>query len=185
MANRLSAITNTNQKILNDQGTCDVKIIENKNLLLYQVGVWPDTLVSVGEQISKKLNLEMYPQPCKAFQSKDVAMLRTEPLKWWVVGSKVETFSTDNACVLDISHSRTHLKISGSKKETLLNRFLPIDLREESFPINSVASTTFHHVSVTLWRSKNHHEIFIPRAFAMSLWEMLLESAAQFGYEIE
>ena len=62
---------------------------------------------------------------------------------------------------------------------------LPIDLREISFPLNSVASTVFHHCSVTLWRSKNGYELFLPRAFALSLWEVLLESAAQFGYEIK
>ena len=68
---------------------------------------------------------------------------------------------------------------------TLLNRHLPIDLRENSFPLNSVASTAFHHCSVTLWRSVEGYELFLPRAFALSLWEILVESASQFGYEIK
>ena len=185
MTSRISAINNKNQKIFNSQGSCSLEITENKNLILFQIGVWPDTLVGVGEKISQKLNLEMYPQPCRALQSKEVAMLRVEPLKWWILGENPQDFTEDQACILDISHSRTHLKISGENTTVFLNRFLPIDLREASFPINSVITTSFHHVSVTLWRSKNYYEIFIPRAFAQSLWEILLESAAQFGYEVK
>ena len=64
----------------------------------------------------------------------------------------------------------------------LLNRHLPIDLREKSFPINSLSTTVFHHCTVMLWRSDKGYEIFLPRAFSLSLWELIRESAEQFGY---
>ena len=112
-------------------------------------------------------------------------MLRVEPLKWWVIGKEISNLTVEEGSILDLSHSRTQVRISGKDSISLLNRHLPIDLRELSFPINSVASTAFHHANVTLWRSKNGYELFLPRAFALSLWEVLLESAAQFGYEIE
>ena len=112
-------------------------------------------------------------------------MLRIEPLKWWIIGSKIEALSAEEGSILDLSHSRTHLRISGNDSISFLNRNLPIDLRETSFPLNSVASTVFHHCSVTLWRSKKGYELFLPRAFALSLWEVLLETAAQFEYAIK
>jgi len=59
-----------------------------------------------------------------------------------------------------------------------------LDLRDASFPVGSVASTAFHHVGITLYRSEAGYDLFLPRGFALSLWEMLLESAAQFGGEI-
>ena len=185
MVERISAILKKNEKILNSKDECGIVFYENKNLILHQVSAWPDSLVSVGEKVSSELNLEMYPQPCKAVQSTDVAMLRIEPLKWWILGSTINTMPIEKGSTLDISHSRTHLKITGDKTKIFLNRFLPIDFREHSFPVNTVASTTFHHVGVTIWRSKNYYEIFIPRAFASSLWELMLESASQFGYEIK
>ena len=111
-------------------------------------------------------------------------MLRKEPLKWWIIGSKIENISPEEGHIIDLSHSQTHIRISGKDSIALLNRHLPIDLRETFFPINSVASTAFHHCSVTLWRSTKGYELFLPRAFALSLWEILIESAAQFGYEI-
>ena len=50
--------------------------------------------------------------------------------------------------------------------------------------MHSVASTAFHHVGVTLWRSVEGYELFLPRGFAVSLWQGLLESAEQFGVEV-
>jgi sarcosine oxidase gamma subunit len=39
-------------------------------------------------------------------------------------------------------------------------------------------------VGVTLRRSDAGYELFIPRGFAVSLWELLVETAEQFGLEI-
>jgi len=50
--------------------------------------------------------------------------------------------------------------------------------------VGSVASSVTHHVGVTLWRSQDGYELFIPRGFALSLWEGFVESAQQFGVEI-
>ena len=66
----------------------------------------------------------------------------------------------------------------------LLNRHLPLDLGDAACPVGAVASSGFHHVGVTLWRSTAGFELFLPRGFAASLWEMLSESAAQFGAEV-
>ena len=62
---------------------------------------------------------------------------------------------------------------------------LPIDLRDKTFPDLSSASTAIHHVSVKLLKiSLNNYRLFIPRGFALSIWEILLETADQFGYEV-
>jgi Sarcosine oxidase gamma subunit len=67
----------------------------------------------------------------------------------------------------------------------LLNRYLPIDLRESKFQQASSASSAIHHVSIKLLKfSNNNYYLFIPRGFALSIWEILLESSKQFGYEI-
>ena len=86
--------------------------------------------------------------------------------------------------MLDISHSRTQVRINGPQAESFLNRHLSLDLREQSFPVGSVASSVIHHVGVTLWRSEQGYELFIPRGFALSLWQGLVESATQFGLEV-
>ena len=67
----------------------------------------------------------------------------------------------------------------------LHRRHLPLDLRDHSFPINSVASSAIHHVSVKIWKTNEGYRLFIPRGFALSLWDIFLETASQFGCEIK
>ena len=111
-------------------------------------------------------------------------MLRVEPLKWWLLGLEPPELDVEQGVLLDLSHSRTRMRVSGPRAAELINRHLPLDLRDASFPQGSVASSAFHHVGVTVWRSSLGFEMFLPRGYAMSLWEMLLESAGQFGAEV-
>jgi len=162
-----------------------LQLSEIKNLQLTQVAAWPDSINKVGSYIAKHLNLNEYATPNKAIVNNSVVMMRIEPLKWWIIGSGVSALSSDDGTTLDLSHSLTHLEISGPSTSLFLNRHLPLDLREKYFPVNSVASSAIHHVSVKLWRSDSGYHLFIPRGFALSLWEIFLETASQFGYEIK
>ena len=186
MDKRISALSTFYQKgVFGKKNISGVILSEIKDLILYQVAAWPETLNVVGNKLAKSCNLKEYPSINKAVSNSHIAILRKEPLKWWIIGNTVENLPSEEGNILDLSHSQTHLRISGEDSVALLNRHLPIDLRETLFPLNSVASTGFHHCSITLWRSINGYELFLPRAFALSLWEILLESAAQFGYEIK
>ena len=162
-----------------------LQLSEIKNLQLTQVAAWPESINKVGSNIANHLNFSEYAPPNKAIVNNSVVMMRIEPLKWWIVGSDVPMLSSNEGTSLDLSHSLTHLEISGLSASLFLNRHLPIDLREKYFPVNSVASSAIHHVSVKLWRSDSGYHLFIPRGFALSLWEIFLETASQFGYEIK
>ena len=162
-----------------------LQLSEIKNLQLTQVAAWPESVNTVGSNIARHLNLDGYALPNKAIVNNSFIMMRIEPLKWWIIGSDIPALSSDEGTSLDLSHSFTHLKISGPSDSLFLNRHLPIDLRDKYFPVNSVASSAIHHVSVKLWRSDSGYHLFIPRGFALSLWEIFLETANQFGYEIK
>ncbi len=153
-------------------GDPGVSLSEVRDLTLWQVAAWPDSLAAVSEKAG-------------AAAGTNGTLLLIEPLKWWLVGAQAPELQADQGAILDLSHSRTHVKVSGPDATTLLNRHLPLDFREASFPVGSVASTAFHHVGVTLWRSEEGYELLLPRGFALSLWQMLLESAAQFGCEVK
>tara|TARA_Y100000590_G_C15601296_1_gene970159 strand:- start:642 stop:1232 length:591 start_codon:yes stop_codon:yes gene_type:complete len=195
MVERISALSGHYSKgISGKDNRSGIKIHESKNLSLLQISTWSNTLDTVGVKISKHLDLQDYPGPNKAIANEKVGLLRTEPTKWWIVGQEesishnlsdvANLINDEEGNVLDLSSSRTQIVINGNDSTNLLNRHLPIDLREQSFPIDSLASTAFHHVGVTLWRSKNGYQLFVPRAFALSLWEILIESAHQFGCEV-
>ena len=162
-----------------------VVIREVSDLNLWQLAAWPETLPAAAENLATASGVGSVPGFGCAVGTESLALLRIEPLKLWVYGFSASSNGSDESVVLDLSHSRTQLRITGEYATTLLNGYLPIDLRDAAFPVNSVASTAFHHVGVTLWRSPAGYELFMPRGFALSLWELLQESALQYGLVIE
>ena len=154
------------------------------DLVLSQVAAWPDSLAAAGACVCEAAGVGEVPGPGAAVEGSAAAVLRIEPLKCWLVGVEPPSIDAQTGASLDLSHSRTRIRITGRDAVALLNRFLPLDLRESSFPEGSVASSALHHVGVTLWRSSAGYELFLPRGFALSCWEVILESARQFRVEV-
>ena len=166
------------------EGPAGVILCEIPDLLMQQVAAWPETLSEVGEIAAQAAGLNLVPGPSQAQDGRIGSMLRVEPLKWWLYGVTLADLSADLGCLLDVSHARTHVRVSGSDAVTCLNRHLPIDLRDNTCPVGSVISTALHHVAITVWRSNQGFELFLPRGFALSCWEILLDTAEQFGVEV-
>lgn len=162
---------------------------EVRKLCLFQLAAWPETVSQVAAAGAKILGKKEASNPEKALIGDGKTLLRVEPSKWWLIAEGHASIAPpvippEDGNVLDLSQSRTWLKFGGEKADVLLNHFLPIDFRDGSFPMNSVASTAFHHVGVTLWRSEDGYNLLLPRSFAASLWQMLHESALQYGLEV-
>lgn len=155
-----------------------------RDLTLFQVAAWPDTLGEAGEEVRSAAGVDAMPGPGTSATAGRNSVLRIEPLKWWIIGAEAPALASTIGATLDLSHSRTRVRVSGPDAAALLNRFLPLDLRESAFPEGAVASSALHHVGVTLWRNADGYELFIPRGFALSCWEVLEESARQFGLEV-
>ena len=186
MLNRNSAIKE-NYKIGKYPFEDKIEIVfsENHNLIIQQIAVWPDEISNVEKLFSDELGVNQNIDFNRGEIFKNNSLWRMEPSKWWLIGSTInlpENIGTS----LDLSHAFTSIMIEGEKSQNLLSRHLPLDLRLDNTPINSSASSAIHHVSVKLFRiTKKEFRLFIPRGFALSIWEILLESASQFGYEIK
>ena len=102
MVKRISALNRNYQKgVFGKKDTTGIILSEIKNLILYQVSAWPETLNEVGAKLAKSLNLKEYPLGNKAVSSSHLAILRKEPLKWWIIGSKIENFSSEESNIVD------------------------------------------------------------------------------------
>lgn len=188
MVDRISALAGFYRTgkfgILGEDQSAGVILEGVRDLVLHQLAAWPESIDAVGRQAAKAAGGQAAPGPCKAEVGSNASLLRVEPLKWWMIGAEAPELDAEQGAALDISHSRTQIRITGSEAVAFLNRQLPLDLREASFPVGSVASSVVHHVGVTLWRSEQGYELFIPRGFALSLWEGMVETATQFGLEV-
>ncbi|MFT5573062.1 MAG: heterotetrameric sarcosine oxidase gamma subunit [Cryomorphaceae bacterium] len=185
MANRISALQGhiaLGQH--GDKAGNGVSLTVLENLSLHQVAAWPETMQQVGQLAANSMGHQSAPLPRTAKGNSQSAILRVETLKWWLIGTQEIELTSELGACLDMSHSRSRIRISGSDSVALLNRLMPLDLREHSFAKGSVASTAIHHVGITLWRNERGYELFIPRSFALSVWEVIFKSALQFGVDV-
>ena len=152
------------------------------NLCLQQVSAWPDTVNQVAEQLG--INSLKYGEVAGDW---NMATFYTDPVTWWLIGSSKAAITLDPqiGTVLDLSHSRTRVRISGSKAADLLSKLIPIDCRPTKFKQNQIVATAIHHVGVHVWHHERGYDLLIPRGlFSVSVWEILLATALQYGVNV-
>jgi sarcosine oxidase subunit gamma len=118
--------------------------------------------------------------------------MRIAPDQYWIVGGARRldirlraAISPENASVTSLEGARARLVIEGSHARALLARLVAVDLHPAVFPVHGFAQTGVHHVGGLLLRvSEERYDFFALRTFAASIWEVLLDAARPFGYEI-
>jgi len=82
-------------------------ILENiPDLVLHQVAAWPDSMDAVGKALAKQVGAraDAAAGPGASTTGDSGAMLRIEPMKWWLVGIAAPEFDAGQAVTLDLSH---------------------------------------------------------------------------------
>jgi methylglutamate dehydrogenase subunit D len=102
-----------------------------------------------------------------------------------VAPADLKTKLGTTASVIDQSHGRVVMLVSGTKARNVLAKGTPVDFHPDHFPIGKSAMTQMAHVGVHLTRTgEDKFKLFIFRGFSESFWEWLTLSAAEFGYQI-
>ena len=98
------------------EGEPGVIFSEQRGLTLHQVAAWPETLSVVGEKTAEAAGVGEAPGPGQAMEGAGgAAILRVEPLKWWLFATASPELPAEEGATLDLSHSRTHLRIEGAR----------------------------------------------------------------------
>lgn len=94
----------------------------------------------------------------------------------------------DCASVTDQSDAYVILRLAGPKVRETLAKLIPIDVHPRSFQVGAVAKTVCSYVNVTLWRLEDtargepSFELWAGRSLAVSLYQAISHSAAEFGF---
>jgi len=164
-----------------------IRLSERHLASLWLIAAWPERLAETGAAAAAAAGVDAAPGPGASTTGPGGALLRIEPLKWLLAGeaeiARPALDATDGT-VLDLSHARTVIHVSGTNALDLMARMAPLDLRPAAFPEGSVANTGLHHVGVTIAAHDGGFDIYVLRSFGLAVWEMLILSAAQFGAEI-
>ena len=152
------------------------------------IAAWPDRLAETGAAAAKAAGVDAAPGPGASATGPGGTLLRAEPLKWLLICEDAisqPALDAADGTVLELSHARTVIHVSGPKALDLMARMVPLDLRSAAFPQGSVANTGLHHLGVTILSRDGGFDILVLRSFGLAVWEILAESAAQFGAEID
>ncbi len=190
MVERASALEGHNaprQFGLTGPGGPGIRLSERHLASLWLIAAWPERLAETGAAAAKAAGVDAAPGPGASATGQGGTLLRIEPLKW-LLASEDEiarpALDAADGTVLELSHARTVIHVSGADALDLMARTVPLDLRPAAFPEGSVADTGLHHLGVTILARDGGFDIFVLRSFGLAVWEMLVESAAQFGAEI-
>jgi methylglutamate dehydrogenase subunit D len=90
------------------------------------------------------------------------------------------------ASVVDQSHGRTLLRVTGPNVRDTLAKGVAVDLHPRAFKTGDAAASLVSHIPVHLWQIDDTptYEFAVARSLAQSFWHWLAASAAQYGLEV-
>lgn len=123
----------------------------------------------------------------------DTTVLWTGPGRWLVVEPESRDLASllhhhcpgDVAAITDLGHARAALRVEGAKVRDLLAKLCTLDVDPAAFPLATCAQTQFGQIGVLLYcRVHDGFDVFVPRSFAVSAWEAILDAALEFGCRV-
>jgi sarcosine oxidase subunit gamma len=150
--------------------------------------------------VKKVIGIALPQNPCTAStNSKGDRILWMGPDEWLIIlqgadklhlkyelgNSLKNTFSA----VIDVSNSRSILRITGAKSRETLMKGCSIDLHPRSFKVNSVVNTWLAQARIALHKisESNYSEsydIYVHRSFADYLWMWLQDAVKEYSTKI-
>ena len=170
-----------------------VRLAEIANPSIVQFATWTRSLSETGRRIAAMGGATSAPPPGRWTPWGGGMLARVEPLKFWAIAAEASTrplfeMDSEDGAALDLSHSRTGIRIDGKDAVALVQRYLAVDISASRFPDGSVASGLLDHISGTLLRAdvegQPSYDLYVPRTYAQSFWEEFYETARQFGVEV-
>ena len=126
-----------------------------------------------------------------ASKVKGATVFQISANRWMLAGPDAlrETIAASlkpaDGSLIDLSHGRTALTISGSKAERVLSKLYAIDFALAAFPTGTGLSTAHHTIFTQIYRDDEQtFTLFVFRSFARAFWHTLQRAAEETGYEV-
>jgi methylglutamate dehydrogenase subunit D len=87
--------------------------------------------------------------------------------------------------VVDLTHGRAGLRVTGVPAAALLQKGLSFDLDSHAFPPMSATTGGLHHMAVTVIKlDAETFDVFVMTSLAGSLWDWVTDAAVEFGWQV-
>lgn len=168
------------------QGLGGVKMGTRAIAGLWQIAGWQD-FESAAKPVLNATGLTSFGDYRQVQQAKAVTAWRIAPDKLLLEGTgNLSGFATDTLVVLDLSHARTVITLSGVDARDALSTVIALDTRAAAFPPGTYLQTVMHQIGVLIQCiGEDSFEIFAPCTWAETLWDFLYVNSLSFGITVE
>ena len=168
-----------------------LRLNEVRGWQLAQIAVFPGCKAEVAAAVESLLGIHL-PSTAATTVSGRGRIYRTAPDQYWVVSGEATMLAAlalavpaGVGAVTPLSHARVRLAIVGAPARALLAKEIALDLDPSVFPVGHAVSTGLHHNGVLLEHAAvDCYELYVPRTYAVSTWEWLVDAALEFGYDV-
>jgi methylglutamate dehydrogenase subunit D len=126
-----------------------------------------------------------------ASKTENAAAFKIAANRWFLAGPETladgvrAKLKPAEGSLIDLTHGRTSLRISGPKAEWVLSKLYAIDFGLAAFPVGTGLSTSHHSIFTQIHRREEQtFDLFVFRSLARSFWHTLQRAAEEMGYEV-
>ncbi len=174
------------------RGQRTLRISEVRGWGLAQIAVFGGREVEFGHALRPLVDADLPSAVGMQIAGKRAKIFRTTQNQYWVVTTDAPLMAElalgvppAVGTVTALSHSRVRLAVEGPAVRTLLAKGIAIDLHSTVFRVGHFAQTGLQHTGILIERSgADRYELFLPRTFAASIWDWLVDAALPLGYDV-
>ena len=145
------------------------------------------------QAVQQALGLALPVQACSTVAHDSVRLVWVGPDDWFVIGQPGHqtalvaalrlALGEQHAAVTDVSSGYFVVSLAGPSARELLGQGCPMDFHLSVFHANQAASTHFHKVGITLWRTGNagDFELLVRRSFIDHFWQLAVAGSHELG----
>ena len=176
----------------------NVSLKERKTLTAIQILSFKDKYHDSAAAISKAVGIECPTVPGKCASNEHTQVSWNGPNSWMIIASDEESARQpgellaalqkaigDLAAVVDQSHGRSGLRLSGSRARQVMAKNTAIDLHPVAFQAGDCALTSVAHMNATVIQVDDTptYDLFVARSMARSFAHSIEHACAEFASE--
>jgi methylglutamate dehydrogenase subunit D len=175
-----------------EHGNRGVRIGELSGWTLHEFSAFAGTEDELAAALKPLLG-ELPNRPGLAIRGKQGRSLVVAPGQYLFIGQSADDLSPalqaavppHIGTVVSLTHARTCIVVQGSKAREVLAQEVRVDLHPEVLPEEGFVLTGLQHTPALIYYALPHrYEVYVLRTYALSIWELLVDAALPFGFDI-
>ena len=143
--------------------------------------------------VQQALGVALPVKACTTAANQRLRVVWVGPDDWFVFGPQGEqaalaealrsALGQQHAAVTDVSSGYFVVSLAGPTARDLLAQGCPMDFHPNAFHVDQAATTHFHKVGTTLWRTGDaaNFELLVRRSFIDHFWQLAVAGSREFG----